>query len=211
MKHFTIWILLQQLLLLVGASYLLAQTRAITSEGHEVILYPNGTWEYLQSSPRPNQQPPVSVAAGATGRRVGILMHRQLLFVLNDGKLEDLLIYDNRGNLVFSYREGAYHLPYGWHVQYALGSNRVRSVGPYEFEYDILSGRLEEVGDYDIEYDFLSDRIEEIGDVRIDYDFMTGRIKRVGGIRIEYDFFTNDVERITGRDSRVELHFMREG
>ena len=57
MQHLTIRAILLPLLLLLGVVYATAQVRAITSDGDQVILYPNGTWEYLNSRPAPTKSP----------------------------------------------------------------------------------------------------------------------------------------------------------
>lgn len=215
MRHLTTS-LIGLLLLLTSVALAQAQTRAITSDGCEVILYPNGTWAYIQGQPAPYPQPsigadePVTIERGASGRRVGILIHRQLLFVLNDGQLEDLYIYDTRGRLAYSYREGVYQLPYGWRVQYELGSERVRQVGPHAFKYHWSSGQLEQVGMYELEYDLLSNRVTEIGDYDVEYDFFTNRISEVGDIKIEYDHFTKGIKEIRGKERNVEVYFLRD-
>lgn len=164
MQHFTIKAILLPLLLLLGTVCATAQVRAITSDGDEVILYPNGTWEYLSSRPAPNPHPGASatIGAGASGKRVGILLNRQLLFVLREGQLEDLFIYNTRGQLVYSYREGIYQIPYGWRVEYEPLSDRVRQFGPYQFRYQLLSERLEQVGTCKIDYELLSERVRRI-------------------------------------------------
>ncbi len=209
MKSLIQKILIQLALCLSGALYLSAQIRAVTSDGDEVVLYSNGTWAYVDRNS--STEPPVSIDAGASGRHVGIMIQRRLLFILTDGQLEDLLIYDNNGRPIFSYRDGAYRLPYGWKVQYDLGSNRPRRVGPYTFEYHWRSGRLEKVGDYKIDYDFISDRVEAIGYYQIEYDFMSGRLSKVGDITISYDLLTKGIEQITGHETGVEIYFMSDG
>ena len=99
MQHFTLKALLLPLLLLLGATYAMAQVRAITSDGDEVMLYPNGTWEYINRRPNPYdyQEPPTAVGAGISGRHIGIIVRRQLLVVLRDGMLEDVIIYEPQG------------------------------------------------------------------------------------------------------------------
>lgn len=213
MQHFTIKAILLPLLLLLGTVYATAQVRAITSDGDEVILYPNGTWEYLSSRPVPNSHPGASatIGAGASGKRVGILLNRQLLFVLREGQLEDLFIYDTRGQLVYSYREGIYQIPYGWRVEYEPLSDRVRQFGPYQFRYQLLSERLEQVGTCKIDYELLSERVRRIGDYSIRYDLLSNLITEIGGIRIEYDPFTERIRGVSGTAPGVEIQFLRDG
>lgn len=213
MQHFTIKAILLPLLLLLGTVYAAAQVRAITSDGDEVILYPNGTWEYLSSRPAPNPHPGASatIGAGASGKRVGILLNRQLLFVLREGQLEDLFIYDTRGQLVYSYREGIYQIPYGWRVEYESLSDRVRQFGPYQFRYQLLSERLEQVGTCKIDYELLSERVRRIGDYSIRYDLLSNLITEIGNIRIEYDPFTERIRGVSGTAPGVEIQFLRDG
>lgn len=213
MQHFTIKAILLPLLLLLGTVYATAQVRAITSDGDEVILYPNGTWEYLSSRPVPNSHPGASatIGAGASGKRVGILLKRQLLFVLREGQLEDLFIYNTRGQLVYSYREGIYQIPYGWRVEYEPLSDRVRQFGPYQFRYQLLSERLEQVGTCKIDYELLSERVRRIGDYSIRYDLLSNLITEIGNIRIEYDPFTERIRGVSGTAPGVEIQFLRDG
>ena len=213
MQHFTIKAILLPLLLLLGTVYATAQVRAITSDGDEVILYPNGTWEYLSSRPAPNPHPGASatIGAGASGKRVGILLNRQLLFVLREGQLEDLFIYDTRGQLVYSYREGIYQIPYGWRVEYEPLSDRVRQFGPYQFRYQLLSERLEQVGTCKIDYELLSERVRRIGDYSIRYDLLSNLITEIGNNRIEYDPFTERIRGVSGTAPGVEIQFLRDG
>ena len=211
MQHLTIRAILLPLLLLLGAICATAQVRAITSDGDQVILYPNGTWEYLNSRPEPHQEPSTTIGAGASGKRVGILLNRQLLFVLREGQLEDLFIYDSRGQLVYSYREGIYQIPYGWRVEYEPLSERVRQFGPYRFKYQLLSERLEQVGSYQVEYELLSERIRRIGDYSIRYDLLSNRITEFGSIRINYDPFTERIRGVSGTAPGVEIQFLRDG
>lgn len=211
MQHLTIRTILLPLLLLLGAICATAQVRAITSDGDQVILYPNGTWEYLNSRPEPHQEPSTTIGAGASGKRVGILLNRQLLFVLREGQLEDLFIYDSRGQLVYSYREGIYQIPYGWRVEYEPLSERVRQFGPYRFKYQLLSERLEQVGSYQVEYELLSERIRRIGDYSIRYDLLSNRITEIGDIRIEYDPFTERIRGVRGTAPGVDIRLMRDG
>lgn len=211
MQHLTIRAILLPLLLLLGAVCATAQVRAITSDGDQVILYPNGTWEYLNSRPAPHQKPSTTIGAGASGKRVGILLNRQLLFVLREGQLEDLFIYDSRGQLVYSYREGVYQIPYGWRVEYEPLSERVRQFGPYRFKYQLLSERLEQVGSCKIEYELLSERIRRIGDYSIRYDLLSNRITEIGDIRIEYDPFTERIRGVRGTAPGVNIRLMRDG
>ncbi|WP_302777890.1 hypothetical protein [Porphyromonas uenonis] len=213
MQHFTIRAILLPLLLLLGTVYATAQVRAITSDGDEVILYPNGTWEYLSSRPVPNPHPGASatIGAGASGKRVGILLNRQLLFVLREGQLEDLFIYNTRGQLVYSYREGIYQIPYGWRVEYEPLSDRVRQFGPYQFRYQLLSERLEQVGTCKIDYELLSERVRRIGDYSIRYDLLSNLITEIGNIRIEYDPFTERIRGVSGTAPGVEIQFLRDG
>lgn len=211
MQHLTIRAILLPLLLLLGAVCATAQVRAITSDGDQVILYPNGTWEYLNSRPAPHQEPSTTIGAGASGKRVGILLNRQLLFVLREGQLEDLFIYDSRGQLVYSYREGIYQIPYGWRVEYEPLSERVRQFGPYRFKYQLLSERLEQVGSYQVEYELLSERIRRIGDYSIRYDLLSNRITEIGDIRIEYDPFTERIRGVRGTAPGVDIRLMRDG
>lgn len=213
MQHFTIKAILLPLLLLLGTVYATAQVRAITSDGDEVILYPNGTWEYLSSRPVPNSHPGASatIGAGASGKRVGILLNRQLLFVLREGQLEDLFIYNTRGQLVYSYREGIYQIPYGWRVEYEPLSDRVRQFGPYQFRYQLLSERLEQVGTCKIDYELLSERVRRIGDYSIRYDLLSNLITEIGNIRIEYDPFTERIRGVSGTAPGVEIQFLRDG
>lgn len=213
MQHFTIRAILLPLLLLLGTVYAAAQVRAITSDGDEVILYPNGTWEYLSSRPAPNPHPGASatIGAGASGKRVGILLNRQLLFVLREGQLEDLFIYNTRGQLVYSYREGIYQIPYGWRVEYEPLSDRVRQFGPYQFRYQLLSERLEQVGTCKIDYELLSERVRRIGDYSIRYDLLSNLITEIGNIRIEYDPFTERIRGVSGTAPGVEIQFLRDG
>lgn len=213
MQHFTIKAILLPLLLLLGTVYATAQVRAITSDGDEVILYPNGTWEYLSSRPVPNSHPGASatIGAGASGKRVGILLNRQLLFVLREGQLEDLFIYNTRGQLVYSYREGIYQIPYGWRVEYEPLSDRVRQFGPYQFRYQLLSERLEQVGTCKIDYELLSERVRRIGDYSIRYDLLSNLITEIGNIRIEYDPFTERIRGVSGTAPGVEIQFLCDG
>lgn len=213
MQHFTIRAILLSLLLLLGAGYATAQVRAITSDGYQVILYPNGTWEYLNSrpDPYPYQGPSTTIDAGASGKRVGILLNRQLFFILREGQLEDFFIYDTRGELVYTYREGIYHIPYGWQVEYEPLSERVRQFGPYQFRYQLLSERLEQVGACKIEYELLSERVRKIGDYRIGYDLLSNRITEIGNIRINYDPFTERIRGVSGTAPGVEIQFLRDG
>lgn len=211
MQHLTIRAILLPLLLLLGAVCATAQVRAITSDGDQVILYPNGTWEYLNSRPAPHQKPSTTIGAGASGKRVGILLNRQLLFVLREGQLEDLFIYDSRGQLVYAYREGVYQIPYGWRVEYEPLSERVRQFGPYRFKYQLLSERLEQVGSCKIEYELLSERIRRIGDYSIRYDLLSNRITEIGDIRIEYDPFTERIRGVRGTAPGVNIRLMRDG
>ena len=211
MQHLTIRAILLPLLLLLGAVCATAQVRAITSDGDQVILYPNGTWEYLNSRPEPHQEPSTTIGAGASGKRVGILLNRQLLFVLREGQLEDLFIYDSRGQLVYSYREGIYQIPYGWRVEYEPLSERVRQFGPYRFKYQLLSERLEQVGSYQVEYELLSERIRRIGDYSIRYDLLSNRITEIGDIRIEYDPFTERIRGVRGTAPGVDIRLLRDG
>lgn len=211
MQHLTIRAILLPLLLLLGAVCATAQVRAITSDGDQVILYSNGTWEYLNSRPSPHQEPSTTIGAGASGKRVGILLNRQLLFVLREGQLEDLFIYDSRGQLVYSYREGIYQIPYGWRVEYEPLSERVRQFGPYRFKYQLLSERLEQVGSYQVEYELLSERIRRIGDYSIRYDLLSNRITEIGDIRIEYDPFTERIRGVRGTAPGVDIRLMRDG
>ena len=211
MQHLTIRAILLPLLLLLGAVCATAQVRAITSDGDQVILYPNGTWEYLNSRPSPHQEPSTTIGAGASGKRVGILLNRQLLFVLREGQLEDLFIYDSRGQLVYSYREGIYQIPYGWRVEYEPLSERVRQFGPYRFKYQLLSERLEQVGSYQVEYELLSERIRRIGDYSIRYDLLSNRITEIGDIRIEYDPFTERIRGVRGTAPGVDIRLLRDG
>ncbi len=213
MQHFTIRAILLSLLLLLGVGRATAQVRAITSDGDEVILYPNGTWEYLNSRPAPNpyQEPSATIGAGASGKRVGILLNRQLFFILREGQLEDLFIYDTRGQLVYSYREGVYQIPYGWQVEYEPLSERVRQFGPYRFRYQLLSERLEQVGSCKIEYELLSERVRKVGNHSIRYDLLSNRITEIGNIRISYDPFTERIRGVSGTAPGVEIQFLRDG
>lgn len=213
MQHFTLKALLLQLMLLLGATYTIAQVRAITSDGDEVMLYPNGTWEYISRQPNPYayQEPSTPIGAGVSGKRIGIILRRKLLFVLRDGQLEDVIVYDTKGQPAYSYREGVYQIPYGWQVKYEPFSDRVTQFGPYEFKYHILSSRLERVGACDIDYEMFSDRIRRIGGYDIKYDSFSNLIRRVGNIEILYDAFKERVTGLRGQDPGVEIYFMRNG
>lgn len=213
MQHLTIKALLLQLLLLLGATYTMAQVRAITSNGDEVMLYPNGTWEYIsrQSNPYDYQEPPTAVGAGISGRHIGIIVRRQMLFVLRDGILEDVIIYDSKGQPAYSYREGIYQLPYGWQVKYEPFSERLIQFGPYQFKYQLLSERLERVGTCEIEYEMLSDRVRRIGGYEIRYNTFSNLIKGVGNIEILYDAFNERVTGLRGQNPNLEIYFMRQG
>lgn len=213
MQHFTLKALLLPLLLLLGATYAMAQVRAITSDGDEVMLYPNGTWEYINRRPNPYdyQEPPTAIGAGISGRHIGIIVRRQLLVVLRDGMLEDVIIYDSKGQPAYSYRDGVYQLPYGWQVRYEPLSDRVAQFGPYTFKYQMLSDRLERVGTCEIEYEMLSDRVRRIGGYDIRYDAFSNLIKRVGNIEILYDTFSERVTGLRGQNPNLEIYFMRQG
>lgn len=213
MQHFTIKTLLLQLLLLLGATYTMAQVRAITSNGDEVMLYPNGTWEYISRQPNPDdyREPSATVGAGISGRHIGVIVRKQLLFVLRDGVLEDVIVYDTKGQPAYSYREGVYQLPYGWQVRYEPLSDRVAQFGPYTFKYQMLSDRLERVGTCEIDYEMFSDRIRRIGGHEIRYNSFSNLIRGVGKIEILYDAFNERVTGLRGQDSNLEIYFMRDG
>ena len=181
-------------LLLIGAIATsgAAQMRAITQGGQVVLLYPDGTWRYEYDSwGRGDSQ--INIDAGATGKRFGALIDGHLYFIINDGQLEDLYIYDARGRVVYSLQDGIDRVPFDWTIQYDIGNaRRIRKLGPYEFKYHWRTGQLEKVGNYQIEYHFHNNKVERIGNIRINYDFMT-----------------DGIESISGREERVMLYLLR--
>lgn len=193
-----------------------AQIRATTEYGDRVILYPDGTWRYIgQYDDGINNgygwgDDQVNIDAGASGKRFAVVLDdHQLFFVIDNGQLEDIYIYDRRGGLVYTYREGIKRVPYNWTIQYDTGfEQRLRKLGPYTFEYNWHSGKLERLGEYEIEYRFHDDRVEQIGNYSIDYDFRTGRVSEVGNIRIEYEFMTNGIRGISGREPSLQLYLL---
>ena len=70
-----------------------------------VLLYPDGTWRYEYDSNRRDDyswgrgDSQINIDAGATGKRFGALIDGHLYFIINDGQLEDLYIYDARGRV----------------------------------------------------------------------------------------------------------------
>ena len=131
-------------LLLIGALTTsgAAQMRAITQDGQVVLLYPDGTWRYEYDSNRRDDyswgrgDSQINIDAGATGKRFGALIDGHLYFIINDGQLEDLYIYDARGRVVYSLQDGIDRVPFDWTIQYNIGNaRRIRKLGPYEFEY----------------------------------------------------------------------------
>lgn len=205
-------------LLLIGAIATsgAAQMRAITQGGQVVLLYPDGTWRYEYDSNRRDDyswgrgDSQINIDAGATGKRFGALIDGHLYFIINDGQLEDLYIYDARGRVVYSLQDGIDRVPFDWTIQYDIGNaRRIRKLGPYEFKYHWRTGQLEKVGNYQIEYHFHNNKVERIGQYRIDYDFRTERLSQFGNIRINYDFMTDGIESISGREERVMLYLLR--
>lgn len=209
-------LLLFALFIGVVATSGVAQMRAITQSGREVLLYPDGTWQYENSNNglddygwgRGDSQ--INIDSGASGKRFGALIDRRLYFIINDGQLEDLYIYDDRGSVAYSLREGVKRVPFNWTIQYDIGTKgRIRKLGPYEFEYNWLTGQLEKVGNYQIEYHFHNNKVERIGRYRIEYDFHTERLSQFGNLHIEYDFISDSIERIIGREENVMLYLLR--
>lgn len=213
MRRFRLFMWL--LVTLTGSLSAFSQVRARTEYGEIVLLYPDGTWYYLeQHEPeihngygRGDHQ--VNIDAGATGKRFAMVVDELLFFFIDNGQLEDIYIYDPRGSLVYSLSEGVKRLPYNWSIQYDTGmERRVRKLGPYAFEYDWHTGRPDKIGRYEIEYRFHDNRVERIGNYRIEYDFRTGRLSRVGNLQIEYEFMTDGIKEIRGKEPKLQLYLL---
>lgn len=218
-------LLLWALLLLGGSATASAQIRATTEEGATVLLYSDGTWSYLYGHDRriddwsnrrignwgDSRRSHQSYRyAWASGQRFAIALEGKLFFIVNEGKLEDLYLYDPQGGLVYTYREGVMWVPYDWPVRYGLGEEgrRPRQIGPYTFKYSFFDGKLEQIGDYKIKYRFHDDRVEQIGSYEIRYEFHTGRLSQVGDLQIEYDFLTDGVKEVSGSEPGLQLYFL---
>lgn len=121
--------LILMLFFTAGATTLWAQQRATTLTGIEVILYDDGTWEYVHNQDD-FADDDVIFEEGGTGKSAEILIKNDLLFTLENGMLKNFRILHGGTRL------------------YDNMSGKLRKIGPYEIKYGLVSERLEQVGPY---------------------------------------------------------------
>lgn len=158
-----------------------AQQYAVTEDGRRVILHRDGTWEYLRISEHHPE------TTGESGKKAHILIGKEIIILLNDGKLEDFSIQTNGPRL------------------YDEMSGKLKQIGRYEIEYDFHTDRVKKIGGYAIEYDFHTDKVKKIGDYPIEYDFHTEKISRVGNTRFKYSFFNGKLTDISGHTPGMKV------
>ena len=157
-----------------------AQQYAVTEDGREVVLYGNGTWEYL----RPHY---LEETTQETGTKAHILIDKEIVIILNNGFLED-----------FSVLTDGYRL-------YDEMSGKIKRIGHYNIEYEFHTERLKKIGEYTIEYDFLTDRVKKIGNYPVEYDFHSEKISRIGNTRFKYSFFNGKLTDISGHTPGLKI------
>lgn len=158
-----------------------AQQYAVTEEGRRVVLHRDGTWEYLRMPDLHHE------AEAESGRNARILIEKEIMILLHDGKLED-----------FSILTGGQRL-------YDNMNGQLKRIGRYEIEYDFHTERVKKIGEYTIDYDFLTDKVKKIGDYPIEYDFNTGKISRIGNTRFKYSFFNGKLTDISGHTPGIKI------
>ncbi|MDY6148906.1 MAG: hypothetical protein SPI35_07830 [Porphyromonas sp.] len=185
------------------------QQIATTSDGTQVILYNDGTWEYAsrQIGNRPSWDIPndaaVWVAPGTEYRSAEITINKEVRFKIENGILENVQLL-HRGFVVYDHQTGVVDRSFFRRVKYDM-KGRVERLGNWGIEYDFLSGAIKKIGRYPIEHSFITNKIERVGSLKIEYEFDTERIKRIGNMRIEYDFFSKQVEEIKGENKGVQI------
>lgn len=183
MKKF-LFCLLLALSLTSFSQYMFAQQYAVTESGKRVILYGDGTWEYLRDSGFPKEHIRIE---GESGKSADILIENDLLIVVEDGFLDH-----------FSVLTGGLRL-------YDEMSGKLKKIGRYEIEYDFHTERIKKIGKYTIEYDFHTDKVKKIGPYPIEYDFHTDKISRIGNTRLKYSFFNGKLTEISGDTPGIEI------
>lgn len=178
-------ILAALLFFVANAFYVHAQQRAITSNGVEVILFNDGTWEYADR--HNDYSDDILIEEGGSGKSAEIVIKNDLVFTLENGMLKNFRVLRGGTRL------------------YDNMNGKLRKIGPYEIKYNFASERLEQVGPYRIKYDFSTDRVTQIGDYRIEYDFRTDRISRIGNTQFEYSFFNDKLTEIRGNTPGLRI------
>lgn len=158
-----------------------AQQYAVTEDGRSIILYNDGTWEYLHSLKHHQQE------TEEIGRNARIITSNEIIFFLIDGQLDDVSILTNGVKL------------------YDKMSGKLRRIGPHEIEYEFHTDRLKRVGKYAINYDFHTGKVKKIGEYPIEYDFHTGKISRIGNTHFEYSFFHGKLTDISGNTPGIDI------
>lgn len=161
-----------------------AQQYAVTENGKRVILYRDGTWEYLRDSDFPKENTRIE---GESGKSADLLIDNDILIVLEDGYLDH-----------FTILTGGLRL-------YDEMSGKLKKIGRYEIEYDFHTERIKRIGKYGIEYDFHSDKVKKIGPYPIEYDFHTDKISRIGNTHLKYSFFNGKLTEISGDTPNIEI------
>lgn len=160
-----------------------AQQYAVTEDGRRVILHRDGSWEYL----RIHENHPEAESETESGRKARILLEKDIMIYLDNGKLVDFSI-QSKGPRLYDNMNG-----------------KLKRIGRYDIEYDFHTDRIKKIGSYAIEYDFHTDRVKKIGDYPIEYDFHTEKISRVGNTRFEYSFFHGKLTNISGDTPGVKV------
>lgn len=158
-----------------------AQQHAVTEDGRRVILYMDGSWEYLHI----HEQHPE--AEKENGKKVRILLGKEITIFLDNGQLVDFSV-QSRGPRLYDEMDG-----------------KLKKIGRHEVEYDFHTERVKRIGGYTIEYDFFTDRVKKIGDYPVEYDFHTDKIARIGNTRFKYSFFNGKLTDISGDTPGVKI------
>jgi hypothetical protein len=158
-----------------------AQQNAVTDDGRKVILYMDGSWEYLHTHEHHPEEEEES------GRKAHILLGKDIMIYLDNGQLADFSV-QSKGPRLYDNMNG-----------------KLNRIGRYDIEYDFHTDRVKKIGSYAIEYDFHTNRVKKIGDYPIEYDFHTGKISRVGNTRFEYSFFHGKLTNISGDTPGVKI------
>lgn len=158
-----------------------AQQYAFTEDGRRVVLYEDGSWEYLEI------QEDHSQSDEEIGKKARINIGRDITIFLDNGRLADFSV-NSPGPRLYDNMTG-----------------KLKRIGNYEIEYDFHTDRVKRIGGYTIEYDFHTKRVKKIGNYPVEYDFHTEKISRVGNTRFEYSFFHGKLTNVLGETPGVRV------
>lgn len=185
--------LLSVLFFLLSAS-MSAQQHAVTNDGEVVILYNDGTWQYLNRegshnpaypSSKPHRRGNHSFGYSSHGAPDGtvaeIIINDEISFTINNGELVDFRLFSYDNYTIYDDFSGQIKRIGDFEVEYESFSNKIRRLGPYRIEYELSSGRVKRIGNYPIEYELLSSKISRVGNTRFSYGLLNGRLSEVRG------------------------------